>query len=195
MNTLILVNPFNGLDESFKPDQLVQDPVSSIWISKNVLASYNKLNARLINEGIEPLILISGYRPYYYQEKLFQKKTTYYVNEGYTLEEAAQEAATIVARPGYSEHQSGLAIDVTTLSMHLLEDPLTTDFEKTATAQWLFENCHLEGFILRYPKEKTAITHITYEPWHYRYVGIEPATHMKYQNLSLEEYLEEKCKG
>lgn len=189
MNNVCLVNPLYGLSESFIPEDLIQEPTSGIWICQCVLHAFTKLNNRLFNEYLEPLSLVSGYRSYHYQQKLFERKIAFYEQQGMALVAAKSKAAQIVAAPGHSEHQLGLAIDVTIWNMKDLEDPLITSFGDTPTGQWLFENSYLEGFVLRYPKDKTHLTHITYEPWHYRYVGIEVATFMKQRGLCLEEYI------
>ena len=92
------------------------------------------------------------------------------------------EADTYSARPGFSEHQTGLALDINTASR-------SAHFETTATYRWLIENCWRYGFILRYTEEKASITGITNEPWHFRYVGKEISMDMKGSGLCLEEYL------
>ena len=97
-------------------------------------------------------------------------------------EEARAEALKLVAVPGTSEHQLGLALDIIS----------ETDEDDTATWQWLNENCWRYGFILRYPEEKIQITGITYEPWHFRYVGVEAAQEITEQGITLEEYLGEE---
>ena len=189
MNDVCLVNPSHGLSETFIPEDLIQDPTSGIWVCEVVLHAFIRLNNRLFNECLEPLSLVSGYRSFIYQQKLFDKKIAFYQKQGMDETTAKIEAAKIVAVPGHSEHQLGLAIDVTTWSMRVLEDPLIISFGETPTGKWLLKNSYLEGFVLRYPKDKTHITHITYEPWHYRYVGIEVATVMKQKGLCLEEYI------
>lgn len=189
MNNVCLVNPSHGLEASFIPGHLIQEPTSGIWVCECVLLGFTRLNTRLFDECLEPLSLVSGYRSFQYQQKLFDNKVAFYQKQGMNQTTAKIEASKIVAIPGHSEHQLGLAIDVTTWSMRNLEDPLITSFGETPTGKWLFENSYLEGFVLRYPKDKTHMTHITYEPWHYRYVGIEVATLMKQRGLCLEEYI------
>ena len=95
------------------------------------------------------------------------------------------EADTYSARPGFSEHQTGLALDINTASR-------SAHFETTATYRWLIENCWRYGFILRYPTAKTETTGIIYEPWHYRYVGQEAAAEIYQQGVCLEEYIAAK---
>ena len=128
-----------------------------------------------------PVYLSSGYRSYDEQSYLFQRK----IGQGYTEE----VAATIVARPGTSEHQTGLACDITDY-YHETKD---SSLEQTATYQWLRDNCADYGFVVRYPADKSgsadSITGIIYEPWHFRYVGVDAAHYMTDNNLCLEEFL------
>lgn len=117
------------------------------------------------------LVPASGYRSYETQTSLYNSYVSQY----------GQKAAdTFSARPGYSEHQTGLAMDFS---------PIDRSFENTAQFNWLQQNAHDYGFILRYPNGKTGITGYIYEPWHWRYVGIEVAKDMKQKNTNaLEEY-------
>ena len=98
---------------------------------------------------------------------------------------AEQEAARWVARPGASEHQAGLAVDIVDISYQLLDEAQ----EDTPVQQWLMAHCADYGFILRYPTDKSALTGVAYEPWHYRYVGAEAARAIMDGGLCLEEYL------
>ena len=189
MNLLCLVNRNNPLSKDYKPSNIVEVPNTKIKVCKNVFDAFMKLNARLIKDNLSPLTLISGYRTYDYQERLFKKKVDYYKQLGLNSAQSEISAAKIVAVPGCSEHQLGLAIDVTSLELSKLDDPLISDFDRTREGEWLINNSYTEGFILRYPKNKKHLTQIEYEPWHYRYVGIEPATFMKHNNLCLEEYI------
>ncbi|NMD44924.1 MAG: M15 family metallopeptidase [Clostridiales bacterium] len=119
----------------------------------------------------------SGYRNYYYQQYLYLRKVAEY---------GEKKAKTIVAPPGHSEHQLGLAADITDTYYEVKKSSL----EHTALFKWLNSTCQDYGFILRYPKDKTEITKIIYEPWHFRYVGLEPAKYMKENNLCLEEFID-----
>jgi D-alanyl-D-alanine carboxypeptidase len=107
------------------------------------------------------------------------------MNNGYSREEAERIAATVSAIPGTSEHQLGLAVDIIDTGIW----GLVQEQEDLAGQQWLMENCWRYGFILRYPKNKTDETGIIYEPWHYRYVGIELAEELRECGLTLEAYL------
>ena len=108
--------------------------------------------------------------------------------EGNDQQAAEDEAATVVARPGCSEHNTGLAVDVECADFADLDE----GFRDTFAYEWLMEHCAEYGFILRFPQDKEDITGVIYEPWHYRYVGVEAATEIMSRGLCLEEYLEEK---
>ena len=117
-----------------------------------------------------------------------ENKTQYYINKGYSREAARKKALETIAAPYTSEHNLGLAIDMTQKG----DGSLRTTFEQTAAFAWLQEHCAEYGFILRYPKGKQDITGVSYEPWHYRYVGREHAEEIMRRGLTLEEYLQEK---
>lgn len=102
------------------------------------------------------------------------------------MEDAKLEAGKIVAVPGTSEHQLGLAVDIVDKYNQVLDE----NQENTAVQKWLMENCWKYGFILRYPNDKSSITGIMYEPWHYRYVGDAAAKEIYQQGICLEEYLD-----
>ena len=117
------------------------------------------------------LSLLSGFRSYNTQSNLYNN---------YVKRYGKDETDTFSARPGHSEHQTGLAFDIGKIS---------DSFGDTPSGKWLEENCHLYGFIIRYPKDKQNITGYKYEPWHVRYLGVEIATSVKESGLTLEEYL------
>lgn len=133
--------------------------------------------------GLNPVIC-SSYRTHDKQEGLFRKKVNTLRKQGYSQEEAETEAARWVARPGTSEHETGLAVDIVDKSYQLLDEKQ----EQTPVQQWLMAHCAEYGFILRYSVEKSDLTGIGYEPWHYRYVGVEAAKAITEQGLCLEEY-------
>ena len=129
-----------------------------------------------------PVYLSSGYRSYSEQQYLFNRK----VGQGYSEE----VAKTIVAYPGTSEHQTGLSCDITDYYRETKDSSLA----QTATYQWLCDHCTEYGFVVRYPEDKSgsadSITGIIYEPWHFRYVGVDAAKYMTENNLCLEEFVE-----
>ena len=117
------------------------------------------------------LSLISGYRSYNTQKELYNK---------YVKKDGEEVANTYSAKPGHSEHQTGLAFDIGSVDR---------SFANTSEAKWIEENAHLYGFIVRYPNGKTDITGYIYEPWHVRYLGKETAKKVWESGLTLEEYL------
>ena len=128
----------------------------------------------------------SGYRSVKYQTSLYEKKTQYYLNKGYDNAAAKEKAAAVVNPPGYSEHNCGLAADLNSPEHTGLDE----GFEKTAAFRWLCEHAGDYGFILRYPKDAEDKTEIIYEPWHWRYVGVENAAKINASSLCFEEYIE-----
>ncbi|MEG0091821.1 MAG: D-alanyl-D-alanine carboxypeptidase family protein [Oscillospiraceae bacterium] len=136
------------------------------------------------------MYLVSTYRTVAYQQGLFNRKINEYKSAGYDDATAKEEAAKWVAVPGYSEHNLGLAADIVSSTWYNNNSDLTADFENTDHFNWLVNNCTKYGFILRYPKGKEAVTGITYEPWHYRYVGVEAAKYITEKGITLEEFHE-----
>lgn len=137
----------------------------------------NKMIAEAKQQGFN-LVAFSGYRSYEYQ-------TTLYNN--YVKRDGQAAADRYSARPGFSEHQTGLAFDIGEVGKEDLW--LTEEFGETPAGKWLFEHAADYGFILRFPQNKEHLTGYMYESWHYRYVGIEIAKKIKEQNITLEEYL------
>ena len=133
------------------------------------------------------LAVVSAYRPKEEQNTLYWRKVKQYTDKGYSDLEAQKVGGTIVKRPGFSEHNCGLAMDVGGSGDYTLEQT----FANTAAYTWLMEHCADYGFILRFPEGKEDITGVIYEPWHYRYVGVEAARYIMDNDLCLEEYLEQ----
>lgn len=181
---LILVNPWNPLPADWE--------VNLIDIGQNQqvdIRCYEELMTMLSDcqmAGYRPLVC-SAYRSQDRQNELFYNKVQRVIAEGYPEEEAIEVAATTVAYPGTSEHQLGLAVDIVDENHQLLDETQ----ENTGVQQWLMQHSWEYGFILRYPNQKSNITGIIYEPWHYRYVGKEAARELYEQDLCLEEYLEQ----
>lgn len=188
----MLVNKTYMLDRAYIPENLVDldeymAAGSRVQLQREAAEAMGRMVRAAAEAGITDIYGQSGYRSYSTQSGLYSDKTAYYRSQGYGAEEAAARAATVVAPPGSSEHQSGLALDVTTSANSY---SLTGSFADTTAGQWLAENCWQYGFILRYPAEKTAITGYIYEPWHFRYVGLPHAEYMRFNGLCLEEYLD-----
>lgn len=178
----ILVNKEHPIDETFGPPEtyLLQEKYKSdMRIKEATQAMFSAAEA----DGIS-LIACSGYRPYEVQQKLFNRAKARYSN--LSDEEAAIAAAKSVAKPGTSEHQTGLALDIVTPSYTNLDE----GYADTDAAKWLAANAYQYGFILRYPKDKTEITQIIFEPWHYRYVGEAAAKIIFEEGLCYEEFYE-----
>ena len=179
---MILVNIDNPLpgDFSVKLDECA----NGHKLDSRVCAAMAQMLADARSEGLKPIIC-SSYRSAEKQTELFENKVKSCVSDGYSREEAEKEAARWVAPPGTSEHQTGLAADIVSLDYQILDEKQ----EDTPEQKWLMENSYKYGFILRYPDSKSDITKINYEPWHYRYVGVEAAKAIFESGLCLEEYL------
>lgn len=147
---------------------------------REMLAAGNAENAAL---RLQP---VSCYRSVALQKSLYERQVQKQKNAGYSDAKAREVAATIVKRPGQSEHNTGLAADLGGSGDYSLNQ----SFERTAAYRWLIEHCADYGFILRFPKDKEAVTGVIYEPWHFRYVGKEAAAEIMRDGLCLEEYLE-----
>lgn len=179
---LTLVNPWNPLpeDHTLTLTQLKNGQA----VDTRCYPALQDMMDACRGAGLEPLIC-SSYRTQEKQERLFENKVSQFLAKGLSKESARTEAAKVVALPGTSEHQLGLAVDIVDADYQLLNDAQAD----TPVQQWLMKHCWEYGFILRYPKEKEALTGIIYEPWHYRYVGKEHAQAIYDSGLCLEEYL------
>jgi len=153
-------------------------------IDARVLPFMEAMFAEAEQDGIH-LKLQSAYRSIEYQEGLFEKKVARVIKAGTPEEDAETVAASEVARPGTSEHHTGLAFDIVCDEYQQLEP----EFENTDAFKWLRENAYRFGFALRYPEGKGEITGIIYEPWHWRFVGLDAAAAMQESGECLEEYL------
>ncbi len=183
---LILVNDYNKApDWCFDKTYLVKHGTGEF--DERAVGALSEMIAAAKKAGITDLVDLSTYRTFQTQEKNFNKQVDKYKKQGYSQEEAERIANTIVKRPGYSEHHTGLAADMGGSGDYTI----TMSFESTPAFDWLIEHCAEYGFILRFPKDKEEITGVTYEPWHYRYVGKEHAKIIMDRGLCLEEYLQE----
>lgn len=178
---LTLVNHSYPLDTGYTPE-LVEIEKDK-YVDKRIVEDLQQMLSDARSEGLSPFIC-SAYRDYEYQRTVFNDTMVTWIAQGYTPLEAYEETAKSVAIPGTSEHATGLALDITSAEFAELDDRQA----ETPEAQWLAANCWKYGFILRYPPEKSDITGIIYEPWHYRYVGKEAAKEITEQGVTLEEY-------
>lgn len=156
---LILANKQTSLPSDYAPE-----------LDEEAYAAYRRMYKAASAAGFGTMNIISGYRPYSYQKTLFAYWCSIY---------GEATASTLSARPGTSEHQTGLALDITSCE---------NSYANTDEAKWLAENCYDYGFIIRYPKDKVNITGYIYEPWHIRYVGVNAAKLIKDSGLCLEEF-------
>lgn len=179
---LTLVNPWNELPEDWQVDLVTLS--NGLQIDRRCYDALQEMMDACREAGYEPLIC-SAYRTQETQQDLFNNKVAKLEAEGKSHDEAVQEAGTVVAVPGTSEHQLGLTVDVVDVN----NQNLTEEQEKTPTQKWLMANSWRYGFIHRYPNSKSDITGIIYEPWHYRYVGRDVAQEIFNKGITLEEYL------
>ena len=185
---LTLVNYKNKIPDDWKVDLVSLNDQQSIdqrayQELKNMLNDAKK-------QGLN-IIVCSSYRTYDKQKELFVNKVKEYLKEGYGYNEAQEAASMWVAKPNTSEHQLGLAVDLVSKKNQRLDDSQ----ERTSEQQWLIKNCWRYGFILRYPSNKSDLTKVGYEPWHYRFVGKEHAKKITEQGVCLEEYLNNLSNG
>jgi zinc D-Ala-D-Ala carboxypeptidase len=179
---LVLVNASHPLPDGF------QDQTSAL---KNGLQFDSRAIDDLRNmirdgssQGLS-FIICSAYRSTKKQKELFDQQVAVEEDKGLSYDQAVETTKTKVALPGTSEHNLGLAVDIVALSYQKLDEGYTD----TPECKWLQNNCWKYGFIQRYPQNKSSITKIIFEPWHYRYVGVEAATEISQTGICLEEYL------
>ncbi len=179
---LILANPWNTLPENFTVE--TKSFHNGHSVDRRIFDDLEMMLEAAKREGLSPIIC-SSYRTLEKQKSLFENKIGKYLSNGLSDQEAAVEAAKWVAIPGTSEHQTGLAVDIVAKSYQILDK----EQENTPEQKLLMENSYKYGFILRYPENKSDLTGINYEPWHYRYVGKEAAKEIYENGICLEEYL------
>lgn len=166
---LIICNKYNKLRSDYVPDLVSLAGFGGGQMERVAAESFKEMSNAAKKEGID-IHNISGYRSYNTQKSLYNS----YVNR-----DGKEKADTYSARAGTSEHQTGLATDINSISI---------SFENTSAFKWLSKNAYKYGFILRYPKGKEHITGYTYEPWHYRYVGNDVAKIIYDKKITFEEY-------
>ncbi len=183
---MILVNHTNQMPENYTFD--TKECGSSTAVNKTLQTvacdAFLEMQKAAAAEGVT-VWMQSGYRSVAYQTKLYERKTQYYRDKGYDEATAKEKAAAIVNPPGYSEHNCGLAADLNSPEHTGLDE----GFENTAAFRWLCAHAGEYGFILRYPKGAEDKTEITYEPWHWRYVGVENAARVNASGLCFEDYI------
>ena len=174
---LVLVNKNNKLSEDYIPKVLeaidINYAMEEKYVRKEVKSAFEALAKKAKEEGYQ-IVAVSAFRSYSYQDELYHS---------YVKTSGKAYADRCSARPGHSEHQTGLAIDV------MGENQDYNKFAETKEFQWMLKHAHEYGFILRYPEKFEDVTGFKYEPWHYRYVGIDAAKKIKEKNTCLELYL------
>ena len=169
---LILVNKFHAIDENYDANLVaISDELGGGKMNVDAYDHFKEMCEDAKKDNIT-LKSVSAYRSYSTQKNIYNN---------YVKKDGKEKADTYSARPGHSEHQTGLAVDINTASS-------SAHFENTKEYDWLIKNSYKYGFILRYPQDKTYITGYKYEPWHYRYVGTDVATKIKDENITFEEY-------
>ena len=180
---LMLVNPWHSIPEGYEPE--IGWAAEEEWLDVRCIEPLWQMLSDCRDAGNEPYVC-SGYRTMDKQYELYENKILRLIDAGIDPDDAPGIAARSVAFPGTSEHQLGLAVDI----IDYYYTNLDAEQENTPTQQWLMENSWRYGFILRYPSDKSDITGIIYEPWHYRYVGQECAKEIFELGVTLEEYLD-----
>ena len=183
---MVLVNHTNKMPDDYAFDTKECGSATSVNKTLQTVAcdAFLEMQKAAAADGVT-IWMQSGYRSVAYQTKLYEKKTQYYRDKGFDEAAAREKAAAIVNPPGYSEHNCGLAADLNSPEHTGLDE----GFENTAAFRWLCQHAGEYGFILRYPKGAEEKTEITYEPWHWRYVGTENAAKINASGLCFEDYI------
>ena len=183
---LKLVNRDHPMTETDVPEVSTETvDTNGYQVDVRIMQDLETMFADARAAGRNPMIC-SAFREWDMQVSLYENKITRVMQEeGLSYEEAAVKAATVVAKPDTSEHQIGLALDIVSSEYQELDEAQM----ETEDQKWLMENSWKYGFILRYPMDKSEITGVIFEPWHYRYVGKRAAKEITEQNLTLEEYV------
>ena len=180
---LTLVNPWNPLSETGYTAKLTTAE-NGFQVDRACAESLKRMLADCRNAGRKPVIK-STYRSVDDQLELYDGEVQRLVETGMSPEDADAAVAVRIARPGRSEHELGLAVDIVDADYTVEDETQST----TPTAQWLSENAWRYGFILRYPQNAEAVTGYSWQPWHYRYVGEDAAVNISSLGITLEEYL------
>lgn len=176
--SLMVVNRWNKMPEDYSVDLL--ELSNGQKVDSRIYPYLQEMFDAARAEGIYPIVR-EGYRTAQEQQDILDDKIQSYINEGYSRSRAEKTAKEWVALPGTSEHQLGIAVDINADKSKCSNDEVYA---------WLAENAYKYGFILRYPLGKQEITGTSYEPWHYRYVGVEAAQEIYERGICLEEYFE-----
>lgn len=182
---IALVNEGHPLDTSYVPAEMTEIE-SERSVDSRIADDLKQMLSDAKDAGLS-MYVASAYRSYEKQREVFNNTMQDWISQGYSPLNAYDETKKSVAVPGTSEHATGLAVDIISSEYEALDDRQGDTEEQ----KWLMEHCWEYGFILRYPSDKSDVTNIVYEPWHYRYVGKEAAQEITSEGLCLEEYLQE----
>lgn len=177
----IFVNEEHPIDTAYVPELV--EVIGGYQVDARVGEAAKKMLEDAGAQGLD-MVICSAYRSHEQQKEVFNQTMQDWIDQGYTYIDAYLETKKSVAVPGCSEHALGLAMDIVSADYGELDEAQAN----TDEAKWLAENCYKYGFILRYPPEKSDVTGIVYEPWHYRYVGEELAKELTESGMTLEEY-------
>ena len=180
---IALVNEGHPLDTSYVPAEMTEIE-SERSVDSRIADDLKRMLSDAKDAGLS-MYVASAYRSYEKQREVFNNTMQDWISQGYSPLNAYDETKKSVAVPGTSEHATGLAVDIISSEYEALDDRQGDTEEQ----KWLMEHCWEYGFILRYPSDKSDVTNIVYEPWHYRYVGKEAAKEITEQNITLEEYV------
>lgn len=186
----ILINKQHKVGSDYEPENLVIPSGCDYQMEQTAANALSDMLSAARADGYSDLILYSGYRTYSSQKNKFETRTQRYLNEGYSLAQAEEKAGEYIAPPGSSEHHTGLAADVCSSKIVSKFGYLDDSFDSTDEYKWLKEHCAEYGFIMRYRKDAEDITGFLYEPWHYRYIGVEHAKACTELSITYEEYYE-----
>ena len=193
---LILANPDHAVPDNFTVDltditgNYADIPaLDNMKVDSRIVPALEQMFKDAKKDG-QNLFLRASYRTVALQQTYYDWHMNYYQEQGYTEAEAKAATLRYIAYPGTSEHHTGLAVDIISVDWQNSGKEIIDTFEETTEAQWLKDNAHKYGFIMRYPKDKESITKIGYEPWHFRYVGKAHAAAIYKAGLCFEEYLD-----
>lgn len=186
----ILINKQHKVGSDYEPENLVIPSGCDYQMEQTAANALSDMLSAARADGYSDLILYSGYRTYSSQKNKFETRTQRYLNEGYSQAQAEEKAGEYIAPPGSSEHHTGLAADVCSSKIVSKFGYLDDSFDSTDEYKWLKEHCAEYGFIMRYRKDAEDITGFLYEPWHYRYIGVEHAKACTELSITYEEYYE-----
>lgn len=187
---LLLINRNHPIPQHYKP--ILKEVCEGFFLDADAASAMKKMLCAALSCRVH-LRVFSAYRSISYQKGLFNEDVERNILSGLSYEEAYLKTTQSIALPGQSEHNAGIAADISSRDWR---GEIDESFEDTPEFRWLEENAHCFGYILRYPRGKTGITGIAYEPWHYRYVGEFHAENIRRMGITLEEYLmlqNDKC--